>query len=131
LIRFLEKEPRIRFVGFVTGGAGAYGDRAVEELPLEFCRVVTTKAESILVFAHIQKVPAFPAVGIVACQAVTLLYRRVDIFLLPFGVMTLAAECRALGRQFKALLPLNGMFLYLLLVAGETVPLFDGGVGIL
>jgi len=66
LIRFLEKEPRIRFMGVVTGGAGAYGNRAVEELPLEFCGVVTTKAESILVFAHIQKIPAFPAMGIVA-----------------------------------------------------------------
>jgi hypothetical protein len=45
--------------------------------------------------------------------------------------MTLAAKRRALGRQIEALPTFDRMFLDLLLVAGETVPLFDGRVRIL
>jgi len=103
----------------------------MHEFLFERGRVVAPKAEFRLVFTHVQKVPATGAVRLVARKTVTFLYRRVHHLLLPFGVMALAAERRTLGRQFKAFPTLDWMFLDLLLVAGEAVPLLDGGVGIL
>ncbi len=118
---------QVRIVGFMwvmALGAGPHDCRRMHVFLPKFSIVVATETELPLVFSHAQQEPFCCAVRIVACQAVSLLDRRMDILFLSHGIVALITKGGSRGRQFESLPPLLGMFLGSLLVAGKTIPIF-------
>lgn len=90
-------------MGVMAFGTGANSDRTVHELLLERSSIMAPDAETCPVLTDIQQKPARAAVRLVAGETVTILYRRVNHFLLTKRIVALFAENRNLSFQFPAL----------------------------
>ena len=76
-------------MGSMAFNAGPNCNGSVHELLLERGTVMTLYAEVCPVLAHVLQKPAGGSVRLVACKAVTLLYRRMHHLLLPKRIVAL------------------------------------------